>query len=301
MAPDPIVIACSTDERYAPGLAVMILSLLDHYRGQKPVELYVLETDLSEKTKHRLLSSWNDPRLHVSFLRPDATRIAGLTCFLGVHQAMYYYLTLPEMLPQYPKVLKMDADMLVVDDIEILWNTNLGSHPMAATRVLRSPYVSSEWALPNYKELGIAPTELYCNAGLQLMDLDVWRAEEIAQKIIDHTRKYESIVRYWDQDGVNAVLAGRWLELDPAWNADSEGIILTGWVPEDPAFVQEVSMRAKIIHFVVHKPWNKDCKHPRTPLFLCYLQKTAWKGLARSLLWNRRLRSMREFLLKTAQ
>ena len=279
----PIVIACSTDEGYAPGLAVMIRSLLDHYRGQTPLELYVLQTDLLEKTKQRLLSSTKDPRLKIIFLQPDMLPMQGLPCFLNVHPAMYYYLALPKLLSSYGKVLKMDADMLVCGDITALWETDLDNHPMAATRELRSPYVSSDWALPNYQELGIPPMTPYCNAGLQLINLDIWRSEEIAEKIIEHTRKYESVVRCWDQGGVSAVRAGGCLELDPKWNVEAGALILTGWIPEHPAEVHNIVEHAKIIHYIVHKPWKEGCMHPRAALFQRYLKRTAWKSLARDL------------------
>lgn len=272
----PIVIACSTDERYAPGLAVMVRSMLDHHPGARRIQLYVLESDLQKKTKEKLLASWKDSRLSVTFLKPETTKIENLTRFNGVHQAMYFHLMLSELLPHHHKILKMDADMLLFADIEELWNTDLTSHPAAAALELRSPTVSSEWALPNYKELGIPPQTPYFNAGLMLINLDMWRKEEIAAKIIDHTKRYEKIIRYWDQDGVNAVLGGRFLILDPRWNVEAEGLILTGWVPEDPMMVKEIINDAKIVHFVVSKPWNQDCKHPKKLLFLDTLKRTAF-------------------------
>lgn len=272
----PIVIACSTDECYAPGLAVMVRTLLDHYHGTRPIELSILETDLPEETKKCLLDSWKDRRLHVTFLQPETASTEHLIRLNGVHRAMYFHLMLSSLLPQHKKILKMDADMLVLSDIAELWDTDLGSHPMAAAQELFSPLVSSERGLPNYKELGIAPEEHYCNAGLMLLNLDLWRTEKIAEKIMDHTKKYESIIRYWDQDGVNAVLAGRWLQLDPVWNVEAEGLMMSGWIPEDPAKVQDMIRRAKIIHFVCCKPWNQDCKHPKTALFLEYLKSTSF-------------------------
>ncbi len=273
---EPIFIACSTDLRYAPGLAVMMRSLLDHCGGTRSIELYVLETDLQEETKNNLLSSWNDARLTVTFLRPDTSAIEHLTRFNGVHMAMYFYLLLPALLPQHKKILKMDADMMVLSDIGELWDTELDAHPMAAAQELRSPLVSSAWALPNYKELGIPPDKQYCNAGLMLINLDLWRTENIAGKIIEHTKRYESVIRYWDQDGVNAVLAGRWLQLDPIWNVEAEGLMMSGWIPEEPERVQEIIRNAKIIHFVCFKPWNRDCTHPKASLFHEYLSRTTF-------------------------
>lgn len=280
----PILVACSVDQRYAPGLAVMVRSLLDAHRGKRKIELYVLETDLSDIIKKRLLSSWNDPRLKVTFLRPDTKPLEGLTCFGGVHTAMYFYLLLPTLLLDCKKILKLDADMLILGDIEELWNTDLGEHPTAAVQELRAPLLSSEWALPNWRELGLCPDAKYYNAGLQLMNLEIWRREKIADAIIAHTKKYEKIIRYWDQDGVNAVLADRWLELDPVWNVEAEALMLTGWKPEEPERMQRLIEGAKIVHFVVKKPWQKDCPHPQTKKFLEVLLRTGWHDLADGLL-----------------
>lgn len=283
MYADPILLASSADEHYAPGLAVMMRSLLDHCASNRTIVLHVLETDLSDATKQCLLDSWNDPRLTVHFVRPNESAIAQLTCFKGVHRAMYLHLTLPDVLPQHARVLLLDADMLVQHDIAELWDTDIGNAPMGAVQENAAPLVSSPLALPNYDSLGLDPLTRYCNAGLLLMNLDVWRAEGIATRIIDYTVRNASIIRYWDQDGVNAVTAGRWYPLDATWNVCSEGQILNGWKPDDPERVQQLIADAKIIHFVIHKPWQPDCAHPKTALFLSYLRRTAWRDLAESL------------------
>ena len=277
---DSIFIACSCDEHYAPGLAAMVRSLLDRYTGRRTLSLFVLETNLSPNTKKRLLRSWRDDRLSVQFLRPDPSLFEGLPCLHGVHPAMYYYLALPELLPHVEKILKMDADMLILRDISELWETEVGSSPMAATTELLAPYVSSPRALANYETLKIPPMTKYCNAGLQLMNLRQWRTEGIAKKILHYTRTHRTILRYWDQDGVNAILAGRWLTVDDRWNVEAEALMLTGWTPDDPTIVEEIIRDAWILHFVVYKPWKKHCPHPRTALFLHTLLHTAWWPLA---------------------
>lgn len=272
----PIILASSISEDYAPGLAVTIRSLLDHYRGERPIEWYVLETDLQAETREKLLRSAADHRLTITFLRPDTTAIDSLPLTGNVHPAMYYYLLLPDLLPQHNKVLLLDADMLVLNDIEELWNTDVAEVPMAAAQELRSPYVSSTYGLITYAELGIAPDTKFCNAGMMLINLLQWRREGIAQQIIDYTLRYKDRVRFWDQDGVNAVLAGRWKELDPAWNVTTESELPADWQPDDPAVVRRVSEAPRIVHFVMHKPWNDGCPHPRAPLFQHYLRRTAW-------------------------
>jgi lipopolysaccharide biosynthesis glycosyltransferase len=275
---DPIVIACGTDEHYAPGLAAMVHSVLWHHKSQRPIIAYILETDLTRATKDRLLASWKDRRLQVHFLQPDLREFRDLPRVRGVHAAMYFYLALPRLLPSIPKILKLDADMIFRADIEELWDTDLGSCPMGAVRELYTPTVASPQGLAPYRTLGIPADTPYCNAGLQLINLDLWRREGIAEQIKEYTAKHADTVRYWDQDGVNAVLAGRWMELDALWNVGAEGLMQTGWIPKDRASVRRMIRKAKLVHFVVTKPWDPACTHPRASLFWKTLKKTAWKS-----------------------
>jgi len=61
------------------------------------------------------------------------------------------------------------------------------------------------------------PRRRYFNAGVMLIDIGRWRTEHVGSKAFEFTRRHLPILQQYDQDSLNAVLAGRWKELDPRW------------------------------------------------------------------------------------
>jgi len=67
--------------------------------------------------------------------------------------SIYIRLFLPFFLPQHvKKAIYLDADMLVLEDVAKLWNTDIGEKIVAGV-VDRSQVVSSSWGgIQNYRE-----------------------------------------------------------------------------------------------------------------------------------------------------
>jgi lipopolysaccharide biosynthesis glycosyltransferase len=94
-------------------------------------------------------------------------------------------------------------------------------------------------------------------------------------------RQNPQYIRWYDQDGLNAILADKWAELDPRWNRTPQIYSYSSW--EDSPF-QEAEFRSLIsspyvVHFATtgRKPWN-DLKYPDGDIFYKYLDMTAWAG-----------------------
>jgi lipopolysaccharide biosynthesis glycosyltransferase len=103
-----------------------------------------------------------------------------------------------------------------------------------------------------------------------LVDVRSWREDDIGALASRYLRQ-ASDVMFWDQEALNAVLAGRWRELDPRWNRMPSAERLG-----DPGAAAEPS----IVHFSgMLKPWRL----PETPsglraLFYRHLDETPWAG-----------------------
>ena len=94
------------------------------------------------------------------------------------------------------------------------------------------------------------------NAGELPMDLQAWRAEDIEGERSQYARPYWQRVYFWDQEGLNATLAGRWAPPDPAWN----------WSPSLGA----PGVEARLIHFTGNlKPWRYRGRSRLAPVVLC--------------------------------
>jgi len=279
---DTVVVVCSADDRFGIALAVMVRSLLDNLPTDQRLALYVIDGGIRSRTRDRLLGSWDLGRLELEWLRPGSSRLARMKVSGHVRLATYYRLLIGDLLPaELSKVLYLDCDLVIERSIAELWQTNVSRHHIAAVQDMIVPYVSSPWGLPDYHALGLAETSKYFNAGVLLVNLDRWRADRVCEAAIRYAEDNQQRIRFWDQDALNAVLAGRWLELPLDWNLT---ILTREFPPPDkipcsPGDYEKLVTGPRITHFLSSvKPWHPNCQHPRTQVFFKYLDRTAWAG-----------------------
>ncbi len=107
----------------------------------------------------------------------------------------------------------LDADILVLDDLESLWETDLEGAVVGA--VLDGLDPKLKHGDPGFEE--VPRVQDYFNSGVLLIDLGRWREERISERalelLINHPQSLFS-----DQDALNIVCDGRWKKLDPRWN-----------------------------------------------------------------------------------
>jgi len=129
--------------------------------------------------------------------------------------------------------------------------------------------VSSRCGIARYRELGLKPDTPYFNAGVMSVDLTLWRRDAIHHKAADYLRVNQRSVTFWDQEGLNATLAGKWKELEPRWNHNASVPRHNHGAPTPPS----------IIHFAGNlKPWRFLSTHPMRSQYYRYLDMTAFAG-----------------------
>jgi lipopolysaccharide biosynthesis glycosyltransferase len=272
---DPIVVACGADAHYLQPLAVMLQSLLVNLAPYRTVEIYIIEDGIEEDDKGQVVSSWPRSDVSVHWLSAQGSSLSALPLWGRMSAATYYKLMVPELLPDsVHQAIWLDCDIVVAEDVERLWEQDLSDRHALAVQDVVVPYVSSRYGVAHYKELGIARNTKYFNAGVMLMNLDLWRKDNIAQLVIEYLKKFRDDVFFWDQEGLNAVLADKWGELDTRWNRSGSGRYV-GSTRGTGEPVQEKG----IIHFTGNlKPWMHQGRTPACALYFRYLDMTAWAG-----------------------
>lgn len=294
---DPgVCVALAADEKYALPLAVAVRSLADNFGGGRQLTVYVLDGGFTLSTKRNLRRSW-PAEVDVRFVAAAPKRLANLpvpgndAVNSYLNRSMYLRLLIPDLLPsECGKALYLDADTLTVADITALWDVELRGYPVGAVSDPYIPVVSHQLALHNYKELNLAPDAKYFNSGVLLMNLDVWRAEDLSDRVIDYLASHEDLYLP-DQEALNAVLAGRWKQLDPSWNT----LILDEFLTQKPQKEHDETWArwrvrketvpppdARILHFAfTTKPWTDGFRHEGYwTLYHDYRSRTAWADRA---------------------
>ncbi len=126
----------------------------------------------------------------------------------GIPNVTYYRLLVPEMLPQYDKVIVSDVDIIFNIDLSNLYNTvEFEGCYLAAVKnaIVKNNYVRS---------LGCDPLK-YVNCGFFIFNSAQVRQDKISEKFKELVgNKYF----YLDQDIINIVCQGKIIYLHPKYN-----------------------------------------------------------------------------------
>jgi lipopolysaccharide biosynthesis glycosyltransferase len=267
---DPVVIACASDRMYLRPLATMLRSVVDNLAADRLVEIYVLQSGIEERDHDDVMRGWPSDRVTVHWVAIDEKSFDGLPLWGRMPVSTYFKLALPDLLPPHiGRAIWLDCDLVVLDDIALLWDTDLGDRSLGAVQDAVVPLVSSRCGVEHYADLGIEPTEKYFNAGVMLVDVAAWRIEKIQLRAIVYLKRYQSSVVFWDQEALNAVLAGQWTEVDERWNHNASVPSTRPPSEKGPA----------VIHFAGSlKPWRFRTSDPVRNVYYHYLDRTAFAG-----------------------
>ena len=279
-----IPVVCAVDKNYAMPLTTMVCSLLENLARDRRIILFIIDGGISFFSRRKMLKSWQSyqDQLDITFLDADNSRFEKLKTTHHISTATYLRLLIPELLPmEIERAIYLDSDLIVLKDIGPLWDIEIGEHYLLAVQDMGAPLVSSANGLVLYESLNLDPNEKYLNAGVLVINLVKWRSSNISQKVVEYLEKYDEFVLWWDQDGINATLAGQWGELDPCWNQMPQVFEYNNskQCHLSPIDYDRVIHNPNIIHFSTsYKPWLSKCMHPQKEVFFQYLDKTTWSG-----------------------
>jgi lipopolysaccharide biosynthesis glycosyltransferase len=313
------VLALAADEAYALPLSVVVESALDHLDPNAHLDLFVLDGGLRADTRRRLDAAWTARGARVEWMQPGGLSLDDVKLGGHISVVTYFRILLPHVLPErVTRAIYLDCDVLVLGDLAQLWAVPLDGQPAAAVQDAAAPYLDTAVAFPelaarsahilatrpveNYRELGLAPDLPYCNAGTLLMDVAAWRDEGIPQRILDCLTEQRRFVRFWDQYGINVVLAGRLAPLEPRWNVSC--YLAEGWehTPFHAEAHAECLSNPGAVHFLgPDKPWQLGSRLRWADAYRAALARTPWTPAERlrlqaSARWGRERRRVRKHI-----
>ena len=279
-ASGPIRLIMAADSDYAIPLAVTVRSAVE--KTQKPVELLVLDGGLTPNNREQLLDSWPAARLTVRWLEVNARQVGKLPVWGRMKSVTYYRLLLSDLAPAgWTKALWLDCDILLLNDLSTLWDLEMSDWPLLAARDLVVPCLGSPYGVTAWQDLNLDPRLPHFNAGVMLLDLERWRAEHIGERAMGYLRQHGDRVCFFDQEALNAVLAGCWGELDPRWNqiASMAGQRFLDTSHLDSEVYRQVVENPFLVHYSGSlKPWKCFGLAEYWKPWYEVLDRTAWAG-----------------------
>ena len=265
---DTITLVVVSDDHYVILLAALIRSIEENLSAGINLDLWIISDGVTDEHKAKMNASVNPgiSSLHWHNIE-DVVQGAALPKDRSSYPLnIYARLFIPYFIPEsIEKVLYLDVDMIVLEDLSKLWKTDITDHVLAAVLDSRVQTFDNSWGgIINYKQLGLQAKSEYFNTGLLLINTKMWRVKNVTEQIFDVIGKNLKYANYPDQYGLNIVMADGWKHLDAGWNH----------------FATVADGTPHIIHFVDRKPIYRAYKNSRKylDLFNKYLNGTAWRN-----------------------
>jgi lipopolysaccharide biosynthesis glycosyltransferase len=273
------IIVTAANSKYCLPLAVMLKSLEENLSDDERATIYILIKQFDTHSMQEVEASFEANKLQIHWIVVNESRLGGLKVDGHISIDTYYRLLIEELFPQHSKVIYLDADMIVNRSICGLWDTEFEGKHLLATPIAakESGFVSGTRGIPSYKILGIPGDTRTFNAGVMVLNLDLWRRDSVSDMVFEYLRKHMDYVLWWDQDGLNAILHEKWLPLPAIWNVMTGHLdLFSTW--EDslltPKEFDDVWNLPGIIHYAgPSKPWLPNYGGPFYDIFLNYLNK----------------------------
>mgnify|MGYP000599277112 FL=1 len=282
---DEISIVLASDDNYAQHGAVACASILANHRGERPIHFYYFDDGISEEKQAGIAATVTGLQGSITFIPTAGKEIQAHTSG-HVNRAAYLRLLIPELVPQaVHRVIYLDTDLVVLDDIQELWEMDLQGKPVGAVPDL-GILASSRMRRQKEETLGIQEGKLYFNSGVMVMDLEAWREKQYGDQVIRCVE--EGNFRHHDQDGLNKVPL-RWNVIPPVFTLPVKVLKKSRW----RNLALEALERPAVFHWAgKYKPWKLGPqKYSRK--YYEYLDKTPFKEGA---LFSRNTRKKKNLL-----
>lgn len=208
-------------------------------------------------------------------------QLADLPCGGRFPTSTYHRYLLPELLPtDIGKVLYLDCDIMVREDLRPLYDMPMGGMPLAAVPWLVLGSYREEFG----KVLKSFPARMgleddgtpYFYSSMLLLDLEQMRAEQMTQKLVRRAAESAAGSLCWfDQDVINAEFRHRIATIPQRYNVIP---LFLPTIDGESQEAQEAFRHPAIVHFAARKP--NILIGPRDPMeekFFRLWQQSPWK------------------------
>lgn len=203
------------DGHYSVWVGTAMQSILEHTDSRICFHILHDET-VSEENKRRLKQVANQKGDFIEFHEIDS---AEFECIKnrthGFTIGTMFRCMLPDLLPDLPKIVYLDADIFVNTDIKELWEFDINDYCLAA--VVDEGVI--KFHIPNilYKYPEIDRNQ-YFNAGVLCMNLRKIKQRGNLKDLVVKFLVNNPEATYPDQDALNVLFHNNILYLDSSWN-----------------------------------------------------------------------------------
>jgi len=257
---ETIRIVLAADDNYAQHLGVAMISILENHKNNQKIEFFILDNNIGNINLEKIKQIGATYKVDLFFYKISEGLFGGYPEANRLSKVTYSRMFIPELLPiSIKKVLYLDVDLVALEDISVLYNTDLKNFSVGAVRDVMSKEI-----LRIYFDREVSD---YFNAGVLLIDLEKWRQKKITEKSLEFARLNRGKIIRADQDILNCLFKNDWLPLEKKFNID----LKRGKLNLEP------EKNTVILHYSDKvKPWQYIFYGKSQKYYWQYLKKTPW-------------------------
>lgn len=248
-----VPIAFCFDQNMEQAAGVCISSLLENASSDTFYDIYILHSDSCSFDNTRindLISHYGNCNItyrSVGAAFSSAFEIRGITI------AAYYRLLIPDLIPEYDKIIYADVDVIFRDDLYSLFmSTDLDNFYVGG---VSTPYSD----ITHYVEqtIGMQIEEYICS-GTLIFNSKMLRQDDI---VAEFKRVAMKKWRYQDQDTLNIVCKGKIKILPPSFGVVGTLSEILSDMSQKYYTEEErtYALHYGILHYNGPKPWKQSC------------------------------------------
>ncbi|KAK9139557.1 hypothetical protein Scep_009238 [Stephania cephalantha] len=229
---DAIHVTMTLDVNYLRGTMAAILSILQHSTCPENVAFHFLCSGLEPDLFSSLNSTF--PYLNFKIYRFDSSRVRGKIS-KSIRHALdqplnYARVYLADIIPRdVQRIIYLDSDIIVVDDIAKLWEVELEDKVVAAPEYCHANFTyyfsDAFWSDPQLAGTFQGREPCYFNTGVMVIDIDKWRRGGYTERV-EHWMSVQRKKRIYHLGSLPPfllVLAGNIKAVDHRWNQHGLG------------------------------------------------------------------------------
>lgn len=283
----PVVLAAN--DYYAPILCTCLESIKEHISEDNQYDIVIFHTNISKHNQSKIgsiLRNTNNMRLqfvNISSIVADYK----LDAREHITTETFYRFLILDIMKDYKKVIYIDCDLVVNEDIAKLYQVEMGDNLIAATLdadFIGQLNIPKATTLEYSKEvLKLKDPYKYFQAGVLVFNVPEMRKKTTVTELLEIAD--QDLYRYSDQDILNVLCQGRVTYLDLRWNHifDCYGERIKNVIVWDPVVLYEAYMEAKKNPYIIHyagfcKPWDEPIEE-FGEIFWDYARRTPYYEL----------------------
>ena len=269
---------------YFQHMAVTAVSLLKN-TPDIDIRIHLLTCERDPEAEALLRRTFERyPRLTLEIVELDGRVLADYFVDGFLTKECYLRILAPEILaPDIRRIVYLDCDLVVLDDLRPLWHLDLKGKSVAAA--MDYPPVSQLVEPGRLARLGMPAGAPYVNSGVLVIDLDRWRERGLTRRLFDFVEEKGAALLTADQDAINVVLNtdGDLTILDCRWNLQTRMYrVGRRSAPEAYEATRAARRRPAVLHYTgSEKPWLFMSGAVLRRHYFRYLAETAWNERTR--------------------